>query len=101
MRRLRGDRTASGVRRMTPVGGGPARLSIGEWRGLTIDTVAWDAVGADVDMSFACMFTHEMDGAAMFGGLLHLDQSLDGALSRLRAAGDFRAEPMETLLLDR
>jgi len=86
---------------MTQIGGGPARISIGEWRGLTIDAVAWDAVGAEVDLSFACMFTHEMNGAAMTGGLLHLDQSLDGALSRLRAGGDFRAEPMETLLLDR
>jgi hypothetical protein len=67
---------------------------------LAIDTVAWDAVGADVELSFACMFTHEAPGSVMAGGLLHLDRSLGSALSRLRAAGDFRAEPMETLLVD-
>jgi Cytosol aminopeptidase family, N-terminal domain len=47
------------------------------------------------------MFEREMPGAAMGGGLLHLDQVLGGALARWRASGDFRAETMETLLLER
>jgi len=42
-----------------------------------------------------------MPGAAMGGGLLDLDQALSGALARLRASGDFTAEPMDTLLLER
>jgi hypothetical protein len=35
----------------------------------------------------------------MAGGLLALDQALGGELSRLRAVGAFRAQPMETLLV--
>jgi len=79
---------------------GPARVFIGERHGLVIDCVAWDSVGADVDLSFAGLFEREMPGAAMAGGLLHLDQALGGALQRGRASGDFTAEPMETLLLE-
>ena len=77
------------------------RHPIGEWRGLELEAVAWDSVGAGVDLSIACMFEREMPGAAMGGGLLHLDQVVGGALARWRASGDFRAEPMETLLLER
>jgi len=54
-----------------------------------------------VDLSFAGLFEREMPGAAMGGGLLDLDQALSGALARLRASGDFTAEPMDTLLLER
>jgi hypothetical protein len=79
----------------------PLRHPIGEWRGLEVEVVAWDSVGAEADLSFACMFEREMPGAAMGGGLLHLDQVLGGALTRWRASGDFRAEPGETLLLER
>jgi hypothetical protein len=35
----------------------------------------------------------------MMGGLLALDNALGGQLARLRAAGAFRAQPMETLLV--
>jgi hypothetical protein len=35
------------------------------------------------------------------GGLLHLDQALGGTLTSLRRSGHFRADAMETLLLDR
>jgi len=80
----------------------PARLFIGEHLGLTIEAVAWDAVRADVDLSIACMFEHEMPaGAVMKGGLLDLDQTLGGMLEQLRDSGDFRAQPMETMLLER
>jgi hypothetical protein len=44
------------------------------------------------------MFEHEL-GAGMTGGLLALDDALGGELARLRAAGAFRAQAMETLLV--
>jgi hypothetical protein len=76
----------------------PNRLPIGAHDGVEFDVVAWGPAHADVDLSVACMFEHEL-GAGMAGGLLALDQALGGALSRLRAAGAFRAQPMETLLV--
>jgi hypothetical protein len=76
----------------------PARLPIGAHDGVEFDVVAWGPAHAAVDVSVACMFEHEL-GAGMAGGLLALDQALGGALSRLRAAGAFRAQPMETLLV--
>ena len=79
----------------------PARLPIGSAEGVTFDVVAWGPAQADVDFSVACMFEREFAGAAMTGGLLALDAALGGALSRLRAAGAFRAQPMETLLITR
>ncbi len=77
----------------------PSRLLIGTADDVVFDVVAWGPAQAEVDLSIACMFEHEMDGAGMTGGLLALDQALDGHLSRLRAAGAFRAQPMETLLV--
>jgi len=79
----------------------PARLPIGRADGVTFDVVAWGPAQADVDVSVACMFEHESAGAVMTGGLLALDAALGGELSRLRAAGAFRAQPMETLLITR
>jgi hypothetical protein len=76
----------------------PARLPIGTHDGVVFDVVAWGPAQADVDFSVACMFEHEL-GAGMAGGLLALDRALGGALSRLRAAGAFRAQAMETLLV--
>jgi hypothetical protein len=76
----------------------PSRLPIGTHDGVVIDVAAWGPAQADVEFSVACMFEHEL-GAGMAGGLLALDQALGGALSRLRAAGAFRAQPMETLLV--
>jgi hypothetical protein len=76
----------------------PIRLPIGAVDGVVFDVVAWGPAHADVDFSVACMFEHEL-GPGMAGGLLALDQALGGALSRLRAAGAFRAQPMETLLV--
>jgi hypothetical protein len=76
----------------------PARLPIGTHDGVEFDVVAWGPAHAAVDFSVACMFEHEL-GAGMAGGLLALDQALGGQLSRLRAAGAFRAQSMETLLV--
>jgi len=77
----------------------PVRLPIGSIDGVVFDVVAWGPAQADVDFSVACMFEHEVDGAAMAGGLLALDQALGGHLSRLRNEGAYQAQPMETLLV--
>jgi hypothetical protein len=55
------------------------------------DVVAWGPAQADVDFSVACMFEHELGEAGIAGGLLALDQALDGktlrrATARLTAA---------------
>lgn len=77
----------------------PARHAIGIAHGVTFDVVAWGPAMAEVDLSIACMFEHEVDGAPIAGGLLALDQALGGQLTQLRAGGAFRAQPMETLLI--
>jgi hypothetical protein len=74
------------------------RLPIGTADGVVFDVVAWGPSHADVDVSVACMFEHEMNGG-MAGGLLALNEALGGQLSHLRAAGAFRAQPLETLLI--
>lgn len=73
---------------------------IGTWQGVSIEAVAWDSVMADVDLSFACMFTHEMS-AGLTGGLRHLDEAMTGMLTRMRREGAFRGDPLETLLINR
>jgi len=77
----------------------PARLPIGSADGVAFDVVAWGPAHADVDFSVACMFEHEVAGAAIAGGLLELDQALGNELTRLRGEGLFRAQTMETLLI--
>nr|WP_315394560.1 M17 family peptidase N-terminal domain-containing protein [uncultured Duganella sp.] len=77
----------------------PVRLPIGTADGVVFDVVAWGPAYADVDFSVACMFEHELGGAPVAGGLLALDQALGGHLTRMRADGVFRAQPMETLLI--
>jgi hypothetical protein len=78
----------------------PDRI-VGTWRDVTLGVAAWDAVKAPVDVAFACMFTRELTKDGPSGGLLHLDQALSGALQTLREAGNFRAGPLETLVLNR
>jgi hypothetical protein len=45
------------------------------------------------------MLTHEVDNAPLEGGLLDLDNALDGRLLLLRSGGTFLAQRLETLLL--
>ncbi|GLQ99345.1 M17 family peptidase N-terminal domain-containing protein [Dyella mobilis] len=73
--------------------------TIGTWQGVSIECVAWDGAMADVDLSFACMFTHEMS-SGLTGGLRHLDEALAGRLTRLRREGAFRGDLLETLLIN-
>lgn len=72
--------------------------SLGDWRGVSLDIAAMDGVAADVDLSFACMFDHELDGG-LRGGLAHLNNVLSGRLVQLRDDGVFLGYPMETLLI--
>ncbi|WP_445143390.1 M17 family peptidase N-terminal domain-containing protein [Dyella sp. Tek66A03] len=75
--------------------------TIGVFHDVSIAVAAWDGAGAAVDLSFACMFEREITGTGPTGGLRHLDDALGGALTELRRAGYFRANPMETLLVSR
>ncbi len=76
------------------------RNAVGTYRGVVIELVTVDATGADVDLSCACMFTHEINQQPLAGGLRNLDAALGGQLSQLRQAGGFTAQPLETLLID-
>jgi hypothetical protein len=76
-------------------------IPIGTWRGVSLDVAAWDGVGAEVDLSVACLFEHEPDGGTLQGGARHLDDAMGGALQRLRGDGSFRARSGDTLLIDR
>ena len=73
---------------------------IGRYRGMRLTVGMVDAVRAEVDLSVACLFTHEIDEQALAGGLANLDQALDGKLTQLRAEGAFRGLPLQTLLID-
>ena len=79
-----------------PLGG--RRIGFGTYRRVALDVAVWDAVGADVDLSCACMFTREI-GRGPTGGLEHLDGVLAGALLSLRRDGIFRGELMDSLML--
>lgn len=76
----------------------PEQQTLGSWQGVSIEIAAWDGVMADVDLSFACMFAHELDGGPR-GGLLHLNHALSGMLMQLRDEGAFLGDPRETLLI--
>lgn len=75
------------------------RFPIGSFGGVDFDLVAWGPAQATVDLSVACMFERELDPRGPQGGLLALDQALGGHLTRMRAIGAFRAQPLETLLV--
>jgi len=75
-------------------------VEIGSWHGVVLEAAAWDGAAAEVDLSAACLFTHEADGVQLGGGAKHLDDALGGALLRLRGDGCFRARLGDTLLLD-
>jgi hypothetical protein len=67
--------------------------------GVDFEVGMWSPADALVDLSFACVFEHEMPGSRLSGGLLHLDQALSGLLTELRAQGVFRAAAFETLFI--
>ena len=76
-------------------------VDIGRYRGVMLAVGMVDAVRAEVDLSVACLFTHQIDEQPLAGGLANLDQALGGKLTQLRAEGTFRGWPLQTLLIDR
>jgi hypothetical protein len=72
---------------------------VGSAFGISIEVAAWDAAGANVELSCAAMFIREADGALITGGLAHLNAALDGHLLELREQGIFTAAAGECLLL--
>jgi len=73
---------------------------VGAIAGVTVEVAAWDGVGAAVDLSCACIFTHEIGGSPPQGGLAHLDNALGGRLLALRNDGHFPASLGDSLLID-
>jgi hypothetical protein len=73
--------------------------TLGQHGQVAVEIAGWDGVGASVDLSCACMFTHEAQGAPLAGGLAHLDQALGGGLLALRRDGLFRADRGESLFI--
>ncbi|WP_206240606.1 M17 family peptidase N-terminal domain-containing protein [Novosphingobium terrae] len=73
--------------------------TLGSYRHVAVDVAGWDSTAATVDLSCACMFTHEAHGATLGGGLAHLDQALGGTLTTMRKDGLFKAERGESLFL--
>lgn len=72
--------------------------AVGTVVGVAIEVAAWDAVGADVELSCAGMFASEA-GASLQGGLAHLDAALTGKLVGLRREGHFTGRLGECLLV--
>lgn len=74
-------------------------VAIGVWQGVRIDVAPRDAVGVDVEIASAGVFTHEIGRARPGGGLGNLDAALGGAITRLRADGIFGAAVNDVLTL--
>ena len=68
-------------------------VDIGRYRGVMLAVGMVDAVRAEVDLSVACLFTHQIDEQPLAGGLANLDQALGCKLTQLRAEGTFRGWP--------
>lgn len=66
---------------------------------VSIEVAAWDAVGADVELSCAGVFSREEADAPLSGGLAHLNEALGGRLLELRREGAFTAAIGECLLV--
>lgn len=66
---------------------------------VSIEVAAWDAAGADVELSSAAVFSREATGAQLTGGLAHLNAALDGRLVELRREGVYTAAIGECLLV--
>nr|WP_174506709.1 M17 family peptidase N-terminal domain-containing protein [Acinetobacter sp. Marseille-Q1620] len=76
------------------------RQSIGKYQDLHIEIITWDSVSAEVELSCACLFHHEVGRDYFIGGLADLDHALGGQLRQIREDGYFNADLYQTLLLD-
>lgn len=84
---------------MQQAAGDVPRRRIGVFRGVSIEIVQAGAVGVEVELAVAGMFTHEVGSQVPVGGLHELDKALCGALMRLRADAIFTAGFGETIAL--
>ena len=76
------------------------QTKIGHYQNLDIELVTWDCTTAEVDLSCACIFEHEMNKRSFSGGLAHLDDALNGRLNKIRKNNWFSAKFNDVLLLN-
>jgi leucyl aminopeptidase len=76
------------------------QTKIGHYQNLDIELVTWDCTTAEVDLSCACIFEHEMNNRSFSGGLAHLDDALNGRLNEIRKNNWFSAKLNDALLIN-
>lgn len=76
------------------------QTKIGHYQNLDIELVTWDCTTAEVDLSCACIFEHEMNNRPFSGGLAHLDDALNGRLNEIRKNNWFSANLNDALLIN-
>lgn len=76
------------------------QTKIGHYQNLNIELVTWDCASAEVELSCACIFEHEMNNRSFSGGLAHLDDALNGRLNEIRKNNWFSAELNDALLIN-
>lgn len=76
------------------------QTKIGHYQNLNIELVTWDCASAEVELSCACIFEHEMNNRSFSGGLAHLDEALNGRLDLIRKNNWFSAKLNDVLLIN-
>lgn len=76
------------------------QTKIGSYQNLNIELVTWDCTSAEVELSCACMFEHEMNNRSFSGGLAHLDDALNSKLDLIRKNNWFSAKLNDVLLIN-
>lgn len=76
------------------------QTKIGHYQNLDIELVTWDCTTAEVELSCACIFEHEMNNSSFSGGLAHLDEALNGRLNKIRENNWFSAQLNDALLIN-
>ncbi|WP_336927930.1 M17 family peptidase N-terminal domain-containing protein [Acinetobacter oleivorans] len=76
------------------------QTKIGRYQNLDIELVTWDCASAEVELSCACIFEHEMNNLSFSGGLAHLDEALNGRLDLIRKNNWFSAKLNDVLLIN-
>lgn len=76
------------------------QTKIGHYQNLDIELVTWDCTTAEVDLSCACIFEHEMNNRPFSGGLAYLDDALNGRLNEIRKNNWFSANLNDALLIN-
>lgn len=76
------------------------QTNIGCYQNLNIELVTWDCASAEVELSCACIFEHEMNNLSFSGGLAHLDDALNGRLNVIRKNKWFSAKLNDVLLIN-